>query len=108
MSFFLTNILKGAVRGIETGIDTVLGRPTPAQQDEQKRQMNDQIAQYKNLTSLATDQLTQAKNAQEAERQAIQEKEIRSMRSRFGASGFLDSDQGSNGDTSDLPTKLGA
>ncbi len=53
-------------------------------ESKQMKQINAQMDQYRQLTSVATDQLAQEKAKQDVDQKSIEEKQIRSERSRLG------------------------
>lgn len=68
------------------------GAYDPAKSREMERQqrymINDQISAYKEQTNLAREQLNETRNQTDVERRRVQEKQIRSLRRSYRATGL--------------------
>lgn len=73
---------------------------------EQRYLINDQINAYKEQTNLAREQLNEARSQSEIEKRRIQEKQIRSLRRNYRASGMGMLGMGQPA-SEDMNTKLG-
>lgn len=117
---FFNEIKKAINRGIDWTIDpggissdvyhAVTGAPTASEKRGQARLMNEQIQAYKDQTALQTKAFNEAKQQREIEKRRVEEKQIRGMRNRSRAAGFLGVGAAATplGNATELPSKLGA
>jgi len=103
-------------RSIEHGISNVwhaaTGLPTASEKRDQAKLVKDQIEAYKQQTSMAEEQLNEARASREVEKRKVNEKQIRNLRHNYRpAGGFLNNrglTAAGGSETGDISNKLGS
>ncbi len=100
------------VDDVEGAFNAITGRPSAAQQRQQAADTQAQIKAYQDQTALAKEQLDEARNATDAQKRKVEEKQIRSLRSNYrspnsGSSGSAGMLGVGTGGTSDMNANLG-
>lgn len=93
-------------KSARTDVAQAFGAPSAKERAEQQRLMNEQISAYKQQTEIAKQEMNVAKDAQQAEKRRIQEKQIRAIRRNASSRGFLGVSNENTGEG--MNTKLGA
>lgn len=87
-------------------LHSVTGVPTAEQKRNTARMVSDQMNAYKKQTELADSMIEQKRQEQLMSRRRLDEKMVKSVRSRFGSSGDSDGFLGTG--TAEFPDTLGA